>query len=183
MAEPGVDVRPWEEGDLPLLERLIARPSAPALAGVHPGCYNCLDPWGRPAGFLSLWGVSEAILKSYDLVYIVRPDLETDAVTAVTQRMTQRITDLGGTVEAVDVWGKKRMSYAVKRYREGVFVHTRFALDPQRVEEVRRAAALTEDVLRATITNAVGKLPEPKPEAKPQEPAPAETPAAQPTEV
>lgn len=106
-----------------------------------------------------------SVVKSYDLVYIVRPDLDTDAVKAVTDRMSQRITDQGGTIEAVDVWGKKRMTYTVKRHREGIFVHTRFAMDPQKVEEVRRAAALTEDVLRATITNAVGKLPEPKVEA------------------
>lgn len=123
-------------------------------------------------------------MKSYDLVYIVRPDLDADAVTAVTERMTRRIADLGGTVEAVDVWGKKRMSFVVKKYREGLFVHTRFALDPQKIEEVRRAAALTEDVLRATITNAVGKLPEPKAEAAPAASPPAASePAAQPTEV
>jgi len=111
-------------------------------------------------------------VKSYDLVYIVRPDLDADALKAVTERMSQRIRDQGGTIEAVDVWGKKRMSYAVKRYREGVFVHTRFALAPDKIEEIRRTAALTEDVLRATITNAVGKLPEAKP-AEGAAPAPA----------
>ncbi|HEU5298062.1 MAG TPA: 30S ribosomal protein S6 [bacterium] len=107
-------------------------------------------------------------MKSYDLVYIVRPDLDADAQKAVTERLGQRITDQGGTIEAVDVWGKKRMTFTVKKYREGVFVHTRFALDPRKLEEIRRAAALSEDVLRATITNAVGKLAEPKPEPKPE---------------
>jgi len=116
-------------------------------------------------------------LKSYDLVYIVRPDLEAEALQAVTARMSQRITDQGGTVEAVEVWGKKRMTYTVRKYREGVFVHTRFAMDPKKVEEIRRAAALTEDVLRATITNAVGKLPEPKAEATAAVPAGPEQPA------
>ena len=116
-------------------------------------------------------------MKSYDLVYIIRPDLDTDALKAVVDRMGQRITDQGGTVEAVDVWGKKRMTFTVKKYREGVFVHTRFALDPTKVEEIRRAAALTEDVLRATITNAVGKLPEPKPEPAPPPATPATVPA------
>ena len=111
-------------------------------------------------------------MKSYDLVYIVRPDLDADALKAVVDRMGQRITDQGGTVEAVDVWGKKRMTFTVKKYREGVFVHTRFALDPTKVEEIRRVVALTEDVLRSTITNAVGKLPELK-----AEPAPAAAPA------
>lgn len=108
-------------------------------------------------------------MKSYDLVYIVRPDLDADALKAVTERMNQRIIDQGGTIEAVDVWGKKRMTFTVKKYREGIFVHTRFALPPNKVEEIRRAAALTEDVLRATITNAVGKLPE----TKPAEPSPS----------
>lgn len=126
-------------------------------------------------------------MKSYDLVYIVRPDLDADALRAATERMSQRITDQGGTIEAVDVWGKKRMTYAVKKYREGVFVHTRFALDPRKLEEIRRAAALSEDVLRATITNAVGKLAEPKPggatapamaAAPPEAPRPNGTPEA-----
>lgn len=100
-------------------------------------------------------------MKSYDLVCILRPDLEPDALKAVVDRLTQRITDLGGTLAAVDVWGKKRMSYAIKKYREGVHVHFRFALDPQRVSEVRRAATLIEEVLRVVVTNAVGKVPEP----------------------
>ncbi len=110
-------------------------------------------------------------MKSYDLVYIVRPDLDADAVKAVTDRMSQRITDQGGSIEAVDLWGKKRMTFTVKKYREGIFVHTRFAMDPRNVEEIRRAAALTEDVLRATITNAVGKLPETKAEVAAAPPA------------
>lgn len=115
-------------------------------------------------------------MKSYDLVYIIRPDLDADALRAVIDRMTQRITDQGGTIEVVDVWGKKRMAYAVGKFREGHFVHTRFAIDPPKLEEIRRAAALSEDVIRATITNAVGKLPEAKPEgAAPG--TPAETPA------
>jgi len=118
-------------------------------------------------------------VKSYDLVYIIRPDLEADALKAVIDRLSQRITDQAGTIEAVDAWGKKRMVYTVGKFREGYFVHTRFSIDPQKLEEIRRAAALSEDVLRATITNAVGKLPEAKTEAPVQTP-PAETPLPEP---
>jgi small subunit ribosomal protein S6 len=134
-----------------------------------------VDPWGYPAGFLSDQRIGGGLraVKSYDLVYIIRPDLEADAFKAVVDRMSQRITDQAGTIEAVDVWGKKRMMYTVGKFREGHFVHTRFSIDPQKVEEIRRAAALTEDVLRATITNAVGKLPE----AKVETAAPATPPA------
>lgn len=120
-------------------------------------------------------------MKSYDLVYIVRPDLEADALKGIVERVGQRISELGGTVEAVDQWGKRRMSFTLKKNREGVFVHTRFSIDPAKVGEVRRAVTLIEDILRATITNAVGKMPEPKPaEPKPVDPVPAATPAETP---
>jgi len=112
-------------------------------------------------------------VKSYDLVFVVRPDLEQDAFKALVERVTQRITDQGGTVEVVDTWGKRRMSFSLKKNREGLYVHTRFSLDPAKVAEVRRAVSLIEEILRATITNAVGKTPEPK-----SAEAPAAVPAA-----
>ncbi len=101
-------------------------------------------------------------MRNYDLVYVVRPDLESDAVQAAVDRMTSRIKDQGGTVEAVDVWGRKRMSYVIRKHREGIFVHTRFAIDSPKLGEIRRTAALSEEVLRATITTAVGPTPQPK---------------------
>lgn len=124
-------------------------------------------------------------MKNYDLVYIVRPDLEPDALKAVADRVAQRIKDQGGQVEAVNVWGKRRMTYVVGRSREGVFVHTRFGLDPKKVEDIRHQTALTEEVLRVTITNAVGKLPEPAaaPAPAPAAPAVPVAPAAPPADA
>jgi small subunit ribosomal protein S6 len=98
---------------------------------------------------------------SYDLVYVVRPDLEPDAVKAIIDRVGQRIADQGGKVDAADAWGKRRMSYVIRKQREGVYVHTRFTIDPRKVAEIRRQVALNEEVLRTILTKAVGKLPEP----------------------
>lgn len=114
-------------------------------------------------------------MRSYDLVYVIRPDLETDAVQAAIDRMTTRIKEQGGTVEAVDVWGKKRMAFTIHKHRDGVFVHTRFALGTGKLDEIRRAAALSEDVLRATVTTAVGPTPQPKTTTAPAATAPAAT--------
>lgn len=121
-------------------------------------------------------------MESYDLVYIVRPDLEPDALKAVTGRITQRIQDEGGKVEAVDIWGKRRMSFVIKKQREGLYVHTRFAIDPLKAAEIRRLTSMNDEVLRVIITTAVGKLPEPPaPAAPPAAPAPGGT--AQPAEA
>jgi len=103
-------------------------------------------------------------------VYIVRPDLEPDALKAVMDRVAQRIRDQGGAVEAVTIWGKRRMSFAINKQREGLYVHARFSLDPQKAAEVRRLTALNDEVLRAFLTTAVGKLQEPVPPAPPATP-------------
>lgn len=115
-------------------------------------------------------------MRSYDLVYIVRPDLEPDALKALIDRITRRVQDQGAKVEAVIPWGKRRMSFAIGKHREGVYVHARLQIDPRNVAEVRRLVSMTEDVLRAVVTTAVGKLPEPGTAA-----APAAVSAASPT--
>jgi small subunit ribosomal protein S6 len=100
---------------------------------------------------------------SYDLVYIVRPDLEPEALKAVIDRVGQRITDRGGKIDAVDAWGKRRLSHVIRKQREGVYVQTRFTISPDQVAEIRHQVALSEEVLRSMLTIAVGKLPEPAP--------------------
>ncbi len=116
-------------------------------------------------------------MRNYDMVYVIKPDLEPDAVKVVVDRMTQRIQEQGGTIEVVDVWGKKRTSYRLGKYRDGLYVHTRFALPTDKVTEIRRLASLTEEILRATVTNAVGPTPQPK------APAPAAPPQVAPSSV
>jgi small subunit ribosomal protein S6 len=112
---------------------------------------------------------------SYDLVFIVKPDLETEAITAVVERATQRLVDQGATVEHTEAWGKRRMAYPIQRYREGHYVFTRFAAPGDRIPEIRHGLKIMEDVLRASITVAVGAIAPPK-STQPTAPA-ADTPA------
>lgn len=114
-------------------------------------------------------------MPSYDLVYIVRPDLEPDALKAVIDRVGQRILDRGGKIDAMDAWGKRRLAHVIRKQREGTYVHTRFTIAPTQVAEIRHQVALSEEVLRSMLTIAVGKLPEP---AAPSAPAPVAAAAA-----
>ncbi|HEX9531605.1 MAG TPA: 30S ribosomal protein S6 [bacterium] len=100
-------------------------------------------------------------MPSYDLVFIVRPDLEPDALKAVIDRIGQRITDRGGKIDAMDAWGKRRLSHVIHKQREGVYVQTRFTIAPDQIAELRHQVALSEEVLRIMLTIAVGKLPTP----------------------
>ncbi len=118
-------------------------------------------------------------MPSYDLVYIVRPDLETEAITSIMERANQRLVDQGATVEHTEAWGRRRMAYPIQRYREGYYVFTRFAAPGDRIPEIRHGLKIVENVLRASITVAVGPIAPPK-TTQPATPA-ATTSAATPT--
>lgn len=119
-------------------------------------------------------------MPSYDLVYIVRPDLEPEALKAIIDRVGQRIIDHGGKIDAVDAWGKRRLSHVIRKQREGVYVQTRFTIAPDQVAEIRHQVALNEEVLRSMLTVAVGKLPEPAAPSPAPGPAAAAAPANSP---
>lgn len=111
-------------------------------------------------------------MRSYDLVYVVRPDLDAEAIAGVVARVTQRLGEAGATIEHAEAWGKRRMAYSIQRYREGHYVFVRFAAPGERIPEVRRNLSIIEDVLRASVTVAVGPIAPPKP-AQPVAASPA----------
>ncbi|MDR7518902.1 MAG: 30S ribosomal protein S6 [Armatimonadota bacterium] len=108
-------------------------------------------------------------MRSYDLVYIIRPDLDAEATGAVIERVNQRLADQGAVIEHTEARGKQRMAYQIQRYREGYYVFTRFAVSGDRIPAIRHALKVIEDVLRASITVAVGPIAP----LKPAHPAPA----------
>ncbi len=116
-------------------------------------------------------------MPSYDLVYIVRPDLETEAINSIVERAHQRLLDQGATIEHNDLWGKRRLAYPIQRYREGYYVFTRFAASGDRIPEIRRGLKIVENVLRASITVAVGSVAPPKTAQPATPPAPVSAPA------
>lgn len=118
-------------------------------------------------------------MPQYEMVYILRPDLEPEAVQGVVDRIGQRVTDQGGSVDFVEVWGKRRMAFTLRKFREGIYVLTRFTVDSTRLPELKRLTRITDEVMRAVIVVAEGPLPAAKPAPeRPAEP-PREVPEPQ----
>lgn len=116
-------------------------------------------------------------MRSYDLIFVVKPDLDSQALGAAVERVTQRLMEQGARLEHTEVWGKRRMAYAIQRFREGQYVFIRFAVAGDRIPQIRHNLKITEDILRASITAAVGPVGSAKPA---QPPSPAAVPAAEP---
>jgi len=119
-------------------------------------------------------------LFTYELMYIVSPEVEEEDLEAVVVRIGQMITDGGGEVLHVESWGRKRLAYQIRRFREGNYILAYFQLDPAAVLQLRARLALTEEVIRYLLLR-TEEVPKGVADAAPQEePAPAEELEAQP---
>jgi small subunit ribosomal protein S6 len=108
-------------------------------------------------------------LRDYEILYIVRADLDDDKVQDVVKRVNTLIEKSGGATEQTSLWGKRKLAYEVKHQKEGSYVLQDFQIGPDRVPELESALKITEEVLRHLIV----RKPE-KPLPTPVVPPPAE---------
>jgi len=105
-------------------------------------------------------------LRDYEILYIVRADLDDDKVQDIIKRVNTLIERAGGSVERTNVWGKRKLAYEVKHQKEGSYVLQDFQIGPDRVPELEAALKITEEVLRHLVVRKPDK-PTPAPVAPP----------------
>jgi len=96
---------------------------------------------------------------------VLDPNLDDAAIETLNTRIQGMVTQRGGTIENVDSWGRKRLAYPIGRYRDGVYVLSRFQMPPNAAAEIDRALKLTESVIRHLLVRAEGLSPAPAPAA------------------
>ena len=87
-------------------------------------------------------------MSSYELVYIVNPDVLEDGLTSVVDKIGDFIATAGGSVTEVNQWGKKKLSYPIKKYTEGHYVLTRLEMEPGAVGELDTTLRSSGDIVR-----------------------------------
>lgn len=87
-------------------------------------------------------------MSAYELMYIVKPELDDQAVQQEIDKVGQLIQTNGGEVKKVTPWGKRRLAYTVKDQREGYYVVQEFDLDQAKVAEVERVLKISDTVFR-----------------------------------
>jgi len=90
-------------------------------------------------------------MRNYELLYIIRPDAESDTVQAVTEKFQGIITSGGGEITKHEVWGKRRLAYEIRKFREGIYVLVQFKAQPAVVAELDRVLRITDEVMRHII--------------------------------
>src|ERR1700688_5186142 len=90
-------------------------------------------------------------LRDYEVLYIVRADLDDEKVQDAVKRVNTLIEKAGGTVERTNVWGKRKLAYEVKHQKEGSYVLQDFQIGPDGLPQLEAAFKITEEVLRHLI--------------------------------
>ncbi len=90
-------------------------------------------------------------MAQYELMYIVRPDLDDEHIDATVARITQVVQQAGGSDDTVDRWGRRRLAYPIAGFDDGVYVVETFTGTGTIGNEITRLLRIDEDVLRSIV--------------------------------
>lgn len=86
--------------------------------------------------------------RTYESIFIVRPDLTGDAYTAVIDKFKGVLTDQGASIIKVDEWGVRKLAYTVKKQNRGSYVLVIFEAEPKVILEYERRLRLDESIIK-----------------------------------
>lgn len=90
-------------------------------------------------------------MRKYELMYIIRPDVEQEATKNLVEKFQNLITNNGGEIEKLDEIGKRRIAYEIEDFHEGYYVLTYFQSEPTLIAELERVLRITDGVIRYLI--------------------------------
>lgn len=90
-------------------------------------------------------------MRHYELMLILDADLEERTVAPSLDTYLNVVRQDGGTVESVDVWGKRRLAYEINKKSEGIYAVVELTAEPATVKELDRQLGLNESVVRTKV--------------------------------
>nr|WP_295972417.1 30S ribosomal protein S6 [uncultured Bacillus sp.] len=90
-------------------------------------------------------------MKKYELMYIIRPNIEDEAKKALIERFNNVLTDNGAELMDSKEWGKRRLAYEINDFRDGYYQLMHVSAEPVAVEEFSRLAKINEDIIRHIV--------------------------------
>ena len=90
-------------------------------------------------------------MRHYEVMVILDPTLEERTIQPSLDAFLSVVKQDGGTVEKVDVWGRRRMAYEINKHIEGIYAVVDLTANPAAVQELDRQLNLNESVLRTKV--------------------------------
>ncbi|MDP9219654.1 MAG: 30S ribosomal protein S6 [Actinomycetota bacterium] len=90
-------------------------------------------------------------MREYELMVILDPELEERTVAPSLDRFLNVVRQGGGSVENVDIWGRRRLAYDINKKSEGIYAVVNMTATPDVAKELDRQLGLNESVLRTKL--------------------------------
>ena len=90
-------------------------------------------------------------MRAYEMMVILDPSVEERSVGSSMEKILKQVTVAGGTVDNIDVWGKRTLAYQINKNDEGIYVVVNAHTTPEVIQEIDRQLNLNESVLRTKV--------------------------------
>ena len=90
-------------------------------------------------------------MRHYEVMVILDPDLEERTVAPSLDTYLNVVKKDGGTVNKVDIWGRRRLAFAINKKAEGIYAVLDLQCSPAAVAELDRQLSLNESVMRTKV--------------------------------
>lgn len=87
-------------------------------------------------------------MRRYETIYILRPTMSEDEVTAVIDNTNDILATDGGQIISLDKWGLRTLAYLIKKESQGYYVYCDYATDPANVTEMERKFRIDDSVMK-----------------------------------
>ncbi|MDR1481655.1 MAG: 30S ribosomal protein S6 [Synergistaceae bacterium] len=88
-------------------------------------------------------------MRHYELTVILTADIEDHKASA--EEVAEVVRGLGAEVEKIDLWGKKRLAYPIKKQLEGFYALITMKMPPDQVRELDRVLSLRQWIIRHLV--------------------------------
>ena len=90
-------------------------------------------------------------MHQYELMVILDPEVDERTVVPSLDKFLGVIRNDGGTIDNVDIWGRRRLAYEINKKSEGIYAVVNFTAEPATAKELDRQLGLNEAVLRTKV--------------------------------
>jgi small subunit ribosomal protein S6 len=90
-------------------------------------------------------------MRKYEVMVIMDPDTDERTIQPTLEQFLTVITKGGGTVESLDIWGRRRLAYEIRKKPEGIYAVINLTANPADVKELDRQFTINESVMRTKV--------------------------------
>ena len=90
-------------------------------------------------------------MRHYEIMIILEPETDERTIAQSLEKLLQVVPGNGGTVDKIDIWGKRRLAYEIRKKSEGFYVVVDMTTTPEIAQELDRQLGLNETVLRTKL--------------------------------